>query len=970
MFIFSHHKYFVSGIGFIAIIPLFAEAKTVPAAPHKQAAVAQAATSGITTTRSAQATRARKAALTAPLSRTENVVVVGSALRNAANQNANPVQTVTAQQIQETSASTISDYLQRLPSIGSQGSGSTSTISSAGMPNGTNGLSCADLRNLGQSRVLVLVDGKRMVPTMGGVASCVDLSSIPIDQIASVEILKDGGSELYGADAVSGVINIKLKHNLTTGGLTIRGGITDQGDGDTGKISGYKGFNFDHGRGNITVFGQYLTNSPIMTRNRSWSRDPWLSDALIGQTPVHGSSITAATRVIDPNGNFDLVSNNTGGGTSGFHDFGNSDRFQYGNEQQLTNYLQESNLSGDAHYDINEHISLYSSVQYTHKTTSQNMAAWPETGSSYPSTEPSQLMLPAGSPYNIWGEDVDLYKRMQDIGDRNYKQAFDTWQVMGGARGRIVGDWNYDASMTYGESRATMAVDNQINYTHLLDSLGVRQLNPGNPLSAITYDPSVCQASKGCSLINPFGALSSSQREYIADYQTDHATYQMRDFNLRVDNNHLAHLPYKYGGDFALAGGLEHRSEQASYVPDPMVNSDLGGGEEYTGGGYGVTSVYLEGKLPLLHNAPFARDLTVDAQGRWDNYSTFGSTENWKASLNWAPTRDIRFRGTLGTSFRAPSVSELYGGASMSYNSGNDPCAQAGTYGGLSANVVAHCMKEGINPGKFVQADASEIPTLAGGNTKLQPEIGRTYTFGVVLTPRWIRGLEASVEYWHYTVQHEIGTLPIQYIVDSCYTGTATNYCSLINARNSAGQLTQVDDPYQNIGELRTSGIDFDLNYTLRLGASDRLMLNNNFQQVISYMQQNTPGGAWFNYDGRLFYQGGYGNPRVRDYATVTWAHDNFRLTYMMNYTGGMHFTDGTNDVSCKVYSYCKVPGIFSHDVTVSYRTGRWNFLGGVNNILNKAPPFVPDGSSNTASGLYSSDIIGRYVFLQARADF
>ncbi|OAG74855.1 TonB-denpendent receptor [Gluconobacter japonicus] len=161
----------------------------------------------------------------------ESVVVTGSALSTSNNQNANPVQVITSKQIEQTGANTLGDYLQRLPSVGSSGTTNSQT-------NGTAGVSCIDLRNLGQKRVLVLIDGKRAA--MDGSASCFDMNTINVHQVASVEILKDGGSELYGADAVSGVINIKLKHNLDDANLTVRGGITDRGDGQSGMISGYK----------------------------------------------------------------------------------------------------------------------------------------------------------------------------------------------------------------------------------------------------------------------------------------------------------------------------------------------------------------------------------------------------------------------------------------------------------------------------------------------------------------------------------------------------------------------------------------------------------------------------------------------------------------------------------------------------------------------------------------------------------
>ncbi|GAA4488558.1 TonB-dependent receptor plug domain-containing protein [Gluconacetobacter asukensis] len=891
--------------------------------------------------------------------RDESILVTGSALSQRADSNANPVQTITAKDIQSTSATTLGDYLLRLPSISASGTNNTNT-------NGGLGMSCSDIRNLGQNRVLVLVDGKRQVPTFGNGSQCVDMNSIPMDMVESVEILKDGGSELYGADAVAGVINIKLRHNTTKGNITIRGGITDKGDGQMGLLSGYKGFDFDHGRGNITVFGSYMTQSGIRQKNRDWSATPWNSDPAIGENAAVGSSIPMNTRVIDPSGNFDLVSNGTGGGANGFHNFSTSDRYNFASEQMLTNSLQQGVLAGDAHYELNEHVDFYSSVRYTHKDAMNTLAGNPMTGASYPSTLETSVVLPAGNPYNIWGQDVDLYKRFSDIGPRKYEEAFDTWQYIGGAKGRIVGDWHYDVSMTYGESLAKLSTENMENYAHYLDELGSQQVDPADPNSAVVYNPSICKSSAGCVLVNPFQAYSGQAANYLRYTQVDHSAYYMRDFNARVHNNRLAKLPWQGGGHLGVAMGLEHRSEQASYKPDPLaVNGDLGGGATYTGGGYDVTEAYIESNLLLLRNVPFAHDLTIDGQGRWSHYNTFGDAYNWKASINYAPISDIRFRATLGTSFRAPTLTELYSGHQIGYNSGNDPCAQASSYGSYSAAVVAKCASQGINTATFVNANSSQIPTLGGGNSALKPEEGRTYTFGTVITPRWIPNLTASVEYWHYTVKNTILQVPVQFIVDECYTGVGPSYCNLVSQRSSAGQLTQVNDTYENAGGLRTNGIDFDLSYRFRLTKHDSLMLNNNFQQIVGYLQQNEPGGTWYNYAGRLLYQNGYGFPRVRDYATATWSHDRFSLTYMMSYTGGMKFNDGSNDLSCKVYAYCKVPGVFSHDVTISYNLPDWQIELGVNNILDKKPPFVPDGASNTALSMYPEEIIGRYVFMQ-----
>lgn len=895
----------------------------------------------------------------------ENLVVLGSALASKANANANPVQTVTAKEIHETSASTLGDYLQRLPSVGSSSQQNT-------QPNGGAGMSCTDLRNLGTNRVLVLVDGKRQIQTFGNGGSCVNLNSIPLDQIASVELLKDGGSELYGADAVSGVINVKLKHNLTTGGVDVRGGISDIGDGQMGRISAYKGLNFDHDRGNITVFGSYMTQSEVMQRDRKWARNVWLNNPEIGGSPSFGTSITPNARAYDSQGEFNLVSNNTGGGVNGFHPYTAADNYNYALSQSLMTGIQQGSLSGDVGYKVSDHLNFYTNVRYTHQDSHNTMAPLGVSGATYPSTLPSNAILPAGSPYNIWGRDVTVYKRFTELGDREYNTAYDTWQVNGGARGQIVGNWNYDISMAYGASRSAFRTNNMVNYRNLTNALGTRQLDPTDANSLVVFDPSVCQASSGCSLYNPWAPVDGATANYLQHTQLDTAMYQMRDFNARIDNNQLVKMPYEYGGYFGLAAGVEHRSEQASYTPDALAtNGDLGGGASYTGGGYNVTEAYIEGRLNLLHDAFLAKDLTIDGQGRWSHYSTFGNAYNWKGSINWAPVQDIRFRATLGTSFRAPSISELYVGRGVGYYSGTDPCEAASSYGAYAGNVAARCAREGINTANFSNANTGTLPELGGGNPNLQPEIGRSYTIGAVITPRWIKGLSIDVDYWHYSLKNMIGTLGGQYILDQCYTGSAEAMCQYVGARSSSKQLTQIVTTNQNIGGLRTNGIDIDLTYRLRLGIEDTITLNNNLQYLVGYNQQNEPDGPWYHYSGRVFYLGGgVGFPQIRDYATVSWRHGPVSLTYMMSYTDKIKYNDGTNDVSCAEYAYCKIPGIFTHDVTVDYRMGSWNLQAGVNNLFDKKPPFVATGGGNTDPALYASSIMGRYVFMSAGVKF
>ncbi|GBR53450.1 TonB-dependent receptor protein [Neokomagataea thailandica NBRC 106555] len=903
----------------------------------------------------------RRRALTAiDASQSENVVVTGSALSTSNNQNANPVQIITSKQIEQTGATTLGDYLQRLPSIGSSGTTNSQT-------NGTGGASCTDLRNLGQNRVLVLVDGKRAA--INGNNSCFDMNTINVHQVASVEILKDGGSELYGADAVSGVINIKLKHNLSDGNLTIRGGITGVGDGQTGMISGYKGWNFDHERGNVTITGSYMTQSGIKQSSRAWANPVQSNNPANASSVRFGSSVPTAGRFITSDGDYIAT------GSGGVRDFTSADRYNYGQNQSLTNSLTNATLGFDAHYDINEHFTPYLNFNYSHRNSSTTMAPMPVSGSIYPSTLPSSLYIPANDPDNPTGEDAYMYKRMAEWGNRRSETASDTYTGIAGVKGAITHGWNYDLSYSYGWNQVMQQVSGVGNYAKLLQTYGLRQVDPSSSDSALVYDPSVCNAAAGCVLSNPFEKLSSAAAAYSNYTSHDHYYYQLRDLNLRINNNHVAHMPWNHGGDLGIALGMEHRGEQLAYHPDALVESGqtLTNSASYTGGGFNVTEGYLEGKATLLHNALLAKDLTIDAQGRYSDYNTFGGAKNWKASINWAPIEDIRFRATLGTSYRQPNVYEMYGGQSLGYASATDPCdsVQAATYGAQSAKVAAACAKQGINTSTFSSSYSSQTPTLYGGNSHLKPETGRTYTIGTVITPHWIPGLSASVEYWHYTLKNMISYLSTQYIMDQCYTGQNTNYCSYINRNSSTGQINSVTATYANIGGLKTSGIDFDLDYHIRVTRHDVLTLSNNFQQLVSYLQQNEIGGQWYNYAGRMMYQSGYGMPRVRDYATVGWQHGAVGVTYMMNYIGGMRWNDGTTDLTrANGYGRVSTPGVFSHDVTVTYRLNNWNFQGGVNNIFKKNPPFVASGTDNSAAALYGNLYLGRYIFLQAGVNF
>lgn len=888
----------------------------------------------------------------------EQITVTGSLLKGGRKTSPNSVQVITRKEIQQSAVTSLGDYLQQLPSIGSSGSPNS-------MTNGGKGASCTDLRNLGQGRVLVLIDGRR-APLNAG-SECVDLNTVPLEQIEKIDILKDGGSGLYGADAMAGVINIHLRHNLTGSHITLRGAITQVGDGRGGEISAYHGFNFDHERGNLTIFGSYGTTGPIYNRDRSWAALPQNDNPATG-SPSYGSSIIPSGVLINPQTGQKMVPD----GAGGFRSFMASDRYNFAQYSTIMNRHDNAAFSVDAHERFSKFISLYGVVRYSHTLVGRTQSPAPIQGSVPPSSLLSSWVLPAANPYNPWGEDAALLKRAEDIGPRRNNITTDTWTFLPSIKGELGAGWDYEASFTYGKSHLSSRTENMVNYRHLLETTGTRQLDGENTQSAVIYDPTICLAESGCMLQSPFAPYSEQAKNYVRFTQHDQANYQLRDTLLRFRNAHLWALPWRHAGALGLVVGMEHRGEQLSYYPDTVVvrGESTGAAGAYTGGGFHVTEGYGELQLPLLRHAPFTQDLTVNLQGRVSAYNRFGTTLNWKAGLHWAPTKDIAFRATLGTSYRQPGLYDLYGGRTLSYASASDPCAYVSSYGVQATAVAARCRGEGIDPAHFASSLVGQLPTLTGGNTALKPEQGRTVTLGVDLTPRFLKAVQISVDYWHYSLSNMITTLSTQTLLDGCYTGSETSFCSAILPRSSSGQITAIEALPQNIGALKTDGLDVTAHYTTELTAKDRLIFYGNMQYLLNYQQRFSQYSGWQNYAGRLLYLAGTGRPRQQTSLSATWRHGAVSVMWMSHFVSGMRLNDGLHDLSPATSGRTRVGGTVLHDVTVSGHVRGLQVMGGVSNLFNRRPPFVPDGAFNTAFSQYAGYIQGRSFFVQMGMDF
>ncbi len=908
---------------------------------------------------------------------TETIVVTGSRLKTTNATSEAPVTIVTSAQIEHSSAQTVEDVLQRLPSIGTSGIYNTTN-------NGGEGASCTDIRNLGINRVLVLVDGRRFVHTGIFGADCVDLNNIPLSLIDSIEILKDGASTVYGADAVSGVINIKLKHNFNGTVIRADGSIaTDAGDGRQGELSATTGFNFD--KGNVVASVDYLNRGPVLQRDRDYALNIQDTNKPASVGNSFNSGIPPGGRIFpdenNANPNFPGSGDDLALGGGQVRPFTGSDRYPFSSQQFLQGALEKESFTSLANYEFIPEITGYMETFFTHKRTETQLAAQPVTSSLPVGNQfilPDAFVVPEGNPYltQIYGPNsgpVDLFRRVAEFGDRTNINTTNTFQFDGGFKGTFAENWEYDTFFIYGQSDSNIRSNNEVNFQRLEQEVGFQQepatANTADATTFGIYNPAVCQAAAGCALINPFGPNSISQAgiNYARFNEVATSTFTLRSEGVNITNNNLFQLPF---GPVGLALGVENRRESGQYNPDNLVGTGvtLENAQAPTNGSFNVTELYGETRVPILKDVFLAKDLHIDVGGRFYDYNTFGTGETWKISGNWTPVTGIRFRGTDGVAFRQPSIQELFGGQALSFNGATDPCAQVGSYGSKAGTVQANCARQGINTATFQQLGNAQVQTITGGNPSLLPETARTQTLGVVVNPPFIPRSALTFDYFRTKISNAIGTVQTQDILDGCYTsaGLSDPFCKLISPRASQQQLSTVQAIDQNLGVTKEDGLDIGVTYSYPTPGLGTFSFQDDLEIVFQYLSQNVPNGAFINFNQKIIPsadQGGY--PRYRDNATFGWSLGNLSANYRVRYASNLEYYPILNPAT---NGYTKAPGYVYNDIEASYNYANISATIGVDNLFDKDPPFVVDTATNTDPSVY--DILGRVVYVKTTFRF
>jgi iron complex outermembrane receptor protein len=623
------------------------------------------------------------------------------------------------------------------------------------------------------------------------------------------------------------------------------------------------------------------------------------------------------------------------------------------------------------------------------------------------STNPACHPLANGDAPPGCGQAVSAARRLTDAGGRTTAFDLNTIRAVVGMDGTLPEEFGplqglfWDVSFNYGRTQGTTTFGGSVNTGATANALGATFPGAGTS-TGFGCGPNSGSAINGCTPANLFGAsLTPDMLSSLGFYTGINSGFTQ----LASTQANISAELFKLAADrpIGLAAGYEYRAEYGGFQPDPIgaAQQSFDFNSFPTKGSYHVNEGYAELDIPVISNVPGAEDLEIQAALRVFNYSTFGSDFTYKLGARWRPIRDLTVRGTYSTGFRAPDVSNLYGGAAPAAEVATDPCGNKNLDPRTSA-LGARCAQQGplqgvtrLNSGGFNKAAANgdtsvQLNSTVGGNSLLQPEKANIATVGLVFEPSMLRGLSATVDYYNIKVTSDISSITAPVILNGCYNEGNDAYCKLVTRDPTSGQISNINDFLTNVGVIQTSGFDFAVRYGFptdfgRFG----LVFDSNY---LIYERQSFGDGTLLetagNYDFGSGSPVGSLTPKLKFNVGLNYALAGFSAGLRARYIGGFDECAGT-DGSSDGGGFCSpdqrtdangeiaktsgaaplaahhVPAYVTFDLGLSYLLktsfGSTTFSAGMRNILDKNPPFVYNETFIFTDPGY--DLVGRFVY-------
>ncbi|HKS55857.1 MAG TPA: TonB-dependent receptor [Steroidobacteraceae bacterium] len=926
------------------------------------------------------------------------VVVTGSRLVRSDLSAPSPTTVVNQEAVQLSGDTTVEAAINELPQLSA---GNNSSVNSAG----GSGVLTANLRGLGAARTLTLVNGRRFIPANG--AGNVDLATIPTSLVQRVEIITGGASAVYGSDAIAGAVNFILRDDFEGLEVSTQYGETSESDGKQVQYDALFGSNFDENRGNVTIYASHSTRDPVMMQDRQFSRVP-LNAALgpsgSGNIPGGRVSLSAAQiAALDVGGGPGVIPTGPEGCTTPVSSirFGEGGQvlrhcdpetlFNYAAGNYLLRPLDRTQFSGLAHYALGARATAYADVHYAlaeneFQQAPDSLAIVSGTNPFFevpnyatnPVLSPDVRALFVNNP-GIFDPDGDgnariaggISRRFGETGLRNFAFERSTIGTTVGLRGDFpLGeyDWHWDVFGQYQRSRTDESVRGTMSPARL--SLGLNSTTD-------TAGNVVCVTQVlGCVPVNPFGigAISPEAAAFISPARSSSDKFERSVAGASLAGEFLK-LP---AGPISVAIGAEYRDDQYRFLPGATdLAKEYGSASRgITDGGYDVSEVFGEVRVPILSDKPFADVLAVEGAIRYSDYSNFGSVDTWRAGLEWGPVDWLRFRGAYNVAIRAPGINELFAPITEGFSPGNDPCAAVRN---PSQAQKDFCVQQGVPADEidnFVQA-ALGFAQVSGGNPDLKEETSETWTVGAVLRMPFLDRFNLAVDYYEIEVEDAISTINAQTTLDVCYQllDASSEPCRAITRLPDNGQVFQVRASNSNIGALSVKGVDLSADYTFGLpdamsignGANMALMLNAGwlFERVSQLVGAAPIDCAGFF--GSCTAQGAGGSPDFKALLAASYSSGPLMLRTQVRYIAGLEplaNIAASTPVTAGSVTYVD----FATTVQVGDKV---ELFGGIDNAFDEQPPLLTSswgGDANTDVTLY--DVIGRRYFVGVRARF
>lgn len=908
----------------------------------------------------------------APPAPASDIVVTGTRVVRNGYKAPTPTTVVGAADIAQKAPANLADYVNELPSL----SGSTTPVANVGSVSaGQVGINALNLRNLGAVRTLILLDGQRTAAsTLGGL---VDINTIPQQLVKRVDIVTGGASADYGSDAVAGVVNFVLDKDFTGLKGSAQGGVTTYGDDRNYDVSLTAGAKFADGRGHILLSGEIAHNDGITgIGDRSWydyrklflnpanptgaagnGQPQYLNLTNAGfATATPGGIITSGPlkgTYFGPGGvptqfNYgSIVSGNImQGGDYKYADFGTTG--------DLDPRMSRQNVFGRLSYDVTDNITLFAQGSFNRATTREGALDQFNLGNI--TIQPDNAFIPPGIASKVTAP-FTLGTYNQDLGPEIATTNRKSLRIIAGATGKfeaLGSSWSWDAAAQKTINRIYTAFDTTVTsrFNAAIDSVR----NPAT--GAIVCRSTLTNPTNGCVPYDIFGTgvNSADAINYVMGTSWGRTKLTEDDYNANLRGEPFS----TWAGPVSIAAGIEHRREAVSGSNDPLTTATtkpyFAGNFFASHGGYDVTEGYLETVVPLAKDMAFAKSLDLNAAVRGTGYSTSGYVTTWKVGATYSPISDISFRVTRSRDIRAPDLGELVQSGQTSTTTVTDP---------------------------FRNNAATTISQITSGNLNLKPEKADTLGFGAVVTPHFIPGFAASVDYYDIHISNVITTFTAAQQINFCQQGnqTACSTISRVATGPTINNLTAIQSVAVvpiNVAKQTSRGIDFEASYRTQFAGGELTLRGLATRFLENYTNDgldaptDTVGTNGTNGTARNSL------PKWRYNATISWDRDPLALSFTARgISAGVYNTSYIQcTTNCPVQTAAQaaanptinnnhLPGAIYFDTSVTIKLPHHieTYLA-IDNIANKDPASMAFGPSIGAAPLSVNpllyDVLGR----------